>query len=190
MIITLAGAPASGKGTVGKLLAKKLGFPAYSTGQMRRDEAQKRNLTIEEFNDWSEKNPEGDKIFDDRMEMMGKTQDNFVIDARLGWYFIPQSIKVFLDVELNEGAKRRFAEINKPGRAEEHQTTLAQVKKILSDRTKHDLVRYGALYGIKEYDKTKFDIVIDTTEMTPQQVVDGILGSIKKMEVENPKESN
>jgi len=187
MIITLAGTPASGKGTVGKLLAKKLGFPAYSTGQMRRDEAAKKGMTIEEFNDWSLKNKVGDKFFDDKQKDMGETQDNFVIDGRLAWYFIPNSIKVFLDVDIDEASRRRFAEINKPGRAEEHAQTFEEVKKIIVDRTKHDLERYTALYGISSYDKTKFDIIIDTTELSPEQVTDAILGSIKKMGYELPK---
>ena len=181
MIITLAGAPASGKGTVGKILAQRLGFKSYSTGQMRRDEASSKNMTLEEFNDWSLKNKMGDKFFDDKQKELGEKQDNFVIDGRLAWYFIPHSIKVFLDVDIDEGARRRFAEINKPGRAEQHLTSLEDVKKVLIDRTKHDLERYGDLYGIKEYDKKKFDIVIDTTQLSPQQVADAILDSIRKM---------
>ncbi len=189
MIITLAGTPASGKGTVGKLLGKKLGFPSYSTGQMWREEAQRRGMTVDDFAAWLATHLEEDKKFDDKQQEMGFTQDNFIIDARMAWFFIPHSIKVFLDVDIDVAAQRRFGQQNDPSRAEKSFASLADVKTELLNRTKADLSRYTALYGVSEYDKTKFDIVIDTTELTPEQVVDAVLGSIKKMGYELPKQT-
>ena len=186
MIITLAGAPASGKGTVGDILAKRLGFKKYSTGQMRRDEAQRRGMTLEQFNEWSLQNEIGDKYFDDLQKNMGEHDDNFIIDGRLAWYFIPHSIKVYLDVDIDEATRRRFAEINRPGRAEAQLSTIDDVKKTLVDRTAHDLTRYGKIYGITKYDINDFDIAIDTTNLKPEEVADVILSAIQKMGVKLP----
>ncbi|MCX6741353.1 MAG: AAA family ATPase, partial [Candidatus Parcubacteria bacterium] len=46
MIITLSGKPGSGKTTVAKILAEKLGYKFYSTGDLRGQMAMKRGLTI------------------------------------------------------------------------------------------------------------------------------------------------
>ena len=37
-----------------------------------------------------------------------KEHDNFIIDARLGWYAVPESFKVYLTIDINEAAKRAF----------------------------------------------------------------------------------
>ena len=49
-IITLSGQLGSGKSTVGKLLAKKLGYTFYSTGNAQRKIAAERGLTTLELN--------------------------------------------------------------------------------------------------------------------------------------------
>jgi cytidylate kinase len=160
---------------------------------MRRDEAQRRNQTLEEFNTWSETHPQGDSFCDEQLAKLGQTQDNFILDARLGWFFIPDSIKVYLDVSIEEAAKRRLADINTPGRAETIVHTLEQIKEHIKKRVESDTTRYKKLYGVSAYDPTKFDIAIDTTEMSPQQVVDAVIGAITKMGIDLPplnKETN
>ena len=47
MQITIGGMPGSGKSTIGKMLAKSLGYKYYSIGEIRRELAQKRGLTME-----------------------------------------------------------------------------------------------------------------------------------------------
>ena len=37
---------------------------------------------------------------------MQKQNDNFVIDARLGWYAVPESFKVYLKVDLDVSAQK------------------------------------------------------------------------------------
>jgi len=65
MRITISGPPGSGKGTVSKILAKHYHLKFYSVGDLRREAARKKGMTIEKFNKWSEKHPEkGDEYFD------------------------------------------------------------------------------------------------------------------------------
>ena len=49
MIITIAGAPCSGKSTVGKLLAKKLGFSYFYVGLRLRQMAEAAGVPVHEF---------------------------------------------------------------------------------------------------------------------------------------------
>ena len=48
-----------------------------------------------------------DRAIDERSRRLGEERDGLVIDARLAWYFVPHSIKVFLDVTLEVAAGRR-----------------------------------------------------------------------------------
>ena len=49
MIVTISGTPGSGKSTVGKLIAKKLGLKHYSIGNLMRSMAKEKGLTLGEL---------------------------------------------------------------------------------------------------------------------------------------------
>ncbi len=91
MIITISGLPGSGKSTVGKILAKKLGYEFMSLGDLRGKIAIDRGITIDELNHLGEKEGWTDKEVDDYQREYGKTHDNLVVEGRLSFYFIPRS---------------------------------------------------------------------------------------------------
>jgi len=68
--------------------------------------AQERNMSLIELSRIAEKDSEIDKEIDKRQAQLGQNLDNFVIDGRLAWYFIPKSIKIYLDVSEKEAARR------------------------------------------------------------------------------------
>ena len=96
MIISISGLPGSGKSTIGKNLAKKLGYNYYSLGDMKRRLANEKGLTIEEWNALSDKDSSYDTVPDKYQADLAKKEDNFIMDGRLAYHFIPQSIKIFL----------------------------------------------------------------------------------------------
>ena len=71
MIITMSGKNGSGKGTVSKLLAEKLGYEYISIGNMKRELATAMGMTISEFNKEWEK-PENKEKFDLKYEYYQK----------------------------------------------------------------------------------------------------------------------
>lgn len=65
-----------------------------------RNLAKERNMSITELNQYSETDGgEIDRILDERQQTLGENEDNFIIDGRLAFHFIPHSCKVFLDVD-------------------------------------------------------------------------------------------
>ncbi|MDO3424269.1 AAA family ATPase [Chryseobacterium sp. APV1] len=62
--ITLSGEVASGKSTVGKLLAEQLGYQFISLGNLIRERAENEGLNIFEFQRRCTENPETDKEID------------------------------------------------------------------------------------------------------------------------------
>lgn len=177
MIISLAGMPGSGKSSVSKILSKKLGYKHYSAGDFRRQMAKKKGISLAELNKIGEKEIFTDKQVDDFQKELGKHEDNFVIDGRLSWYFIKNSVRIFLDAKPGVRAQRIFQD----GRKEEKFATIEEAKKAIAERVKSDKKRYKKYYGLDSYDKKNFHFVIDTTKISAEQVADEIIKLTKNV---------
>jgi cytidylate kinase len=176
MIITIGGPVGSGKGTVAKLLCEKLHLKQYSGGGFRRLKAKSLGMTLEDFNKMGEKEAFTDTEADEWQKNLGQTDDNFVIDSRLGFYFIPHSIKILLTVDVDAGAARVWSDVNDTRINQTRGKTVEEQKKINVTRDLSDTLRYEKYYGIKNFMSPKnYDIVIDTSHITPQQAVDKII---------------
>ncbi|MGB0757526.1 MAG: (d)CMP kinase [Patescibacteria group bacterium] len=172
MIITASGLPGAGKSTITGRLADELGYEFYNMGRLFRDVAKKRNMTLVEYLEYGEQHPEVDTEMDDYQKELGETKDNFIIDSRMGWYFIPQSIKVFFSVEPRVGAERIFQDLQKSNDRNEgtDHETVEDVIKTQERRMNTDSKRYLELYDINPFDHAHHDIVVDTTDKTPDEV--------------------
>ena len=176
MIITISGALGSGKSTVAKILVQKFNLKHYSTGDFMREIAAKREVTLLELSKLAETDRSVDKELDDYQIKLGKDEDNFIIDARLGWHFIPNSIKIFLDVTDEEAAKRIFKE----GRTDEkYNTDLNATLENIKNRRASEIKRYLDYYNLNYYDHNNYDLVVDTTEIPAEEVAEKIIKFIE-----------
>src|SRR3989338_6655344 len=92
-IITVTGFPGSGKSSTAKGVAFRLGYEHFSSGDIFRKMAAERGLSIEEINFTAEKQKEIDLEVDKLLVKMGKEKNNFVIDSRTAFHWIPDSFK-------------------------------------------------------------------------------------------------
>ncbi|RLE36860.1 hypothetical protein DRJ17_07750 [Candidatus Woesearchaeota archaeon] len=175
MIITISGTVGSGKSSVGILVAKKLGFKYYCIGDLRREMARKRGISLEELNKLGEKDPSTDLEPDKFAEKKGKTEDNFVMVGRTSFHFIPKSIKIFLDVDPKIGAER----VLNHSRNDEKYKDLNEAIEKIRMRLESDKVSYRKYYNLNIFDKKNYDYVIDTTNLTIKEVVDKIIEKIR-----------
>lgn len=181
MIITISGMPGSGKSTVAKLLAEKLGFKRFSSGDFQRKLAKEKGLTIKGLGDLEAKDPELDMLVDKRQEEFGKKNDNFVMDAWLGAKFIPHSKRIFLYADEETRAKRIFNDKgNKQRMDSEKLENFEQTKENMIKRDKVNIERWKRYYDFDYTDKGHYDFVIDTTKLTLKEVVSRILEKIEK----------
>ena len=97
-IITMAGDIASGKGTVTSLLKEELGYEIYKNGEYVRKLAKDMNMSIVEFQEYLNQHEEIDREVEKSASIYAKEHDNLIIDARLGFYAVPHSFKVYLKV--------------------------------------------------------------------------------------------
>lgn len=183
MIISISGVPGSGKTSVGKILAKRLGMNFYSMGELRGKMAAERGLTIDELNALGEREAFTDTTVDDYQKELGKKEDNFVIEGRLGWYFIPHSMKIFLNCDSREAARRIF-EAKKLSAEERHDEppyrSIEEAEQELDKRMTSDTLRYQKYYGVNYRDPKQYDLVIDTTKIkSPEETAEQILSELK-----------
>ena len=171
-IISISGELASGKSTIIKILMEDLNYSVYRNGEYFRSLAKEKNMSITEFNKYVEDHPEIDRKVENSASIYAKDHDNFIIDARLGWYAVPESFKVYVKVDIDEAAKRAF---NDPNRKEtENFNTIEEQKKDIQTRYNLENERYFKLYGIHKEDLSNYDFVIDTTNITPNEAANMI----------------
>ena len=177
MIITISGKAGSWKSTVAKELAKQLKLKHYSIGDLMRQMAKERNISLLELGKAAEKDKSIDKELDERQIKLGKGENNFVIDGRLTAHFIPNAdIKVFLECEDRVRAERILEDERKDEKSKDIPGVISKIR----ERESSERKRYKQYYGIDYYDEEMYNLVIDTTNLSVKEVVGRIMGNMGK----------
>ena len=175
MIITISGKAGSGKSTIAKELAKKLNLKHYSIGDLMRQLAKEKNISLIELSKLAEKDDSIDTELD-KKNIELRNEDKFVIDGRLTAYVSPYSdLKVFLDCK----DKVRAGRILKDKRSEEKSKNINSLIKKINQREESERKRYKKLYNVDYYDKKLYNLIIDTTNLSIKEVVEKIMEAIK-----------
>lgn len=177
LIITIAGHPGSGKSTVAKELALQLGLDHTSAGDFMRAMAAERHVTVLELSEIAETDDTVDLEIDERSRLLGESTTGLIIDARLAWHFIPHSVKVFLDVGVDQAAERIYA----AQRASEMENLdLDATRRNIEQRAASEAKRYLDYYGLDYLDTSQYDLVIDTSRLNPEETVDEIVAYLRR----------
>jgi predicted cytidylate kinase len=177
MIISVSGLHGTGKSEIAKLIADRLGILYYSTGQMFRDLAKEKNMTLEEYTNYVESHPDIDKELDNKVVNIAK-KGNIIIDSQLSGYILKSiaDFRIHLTCPLELRVKRM---------SERDQTSLEEKLKETTLREKSELERFKKLYNIDISDKNLinklFDLVINTENLSIEEVLDKILSEIKNL---------
>ena len=176
MRIAISGKAGSGKSTVSKSLAEKLNLKHYSIGDLMRAMAVEKGMNLLELNKLAEKDKSIDFELDNRLKELGKAKDNFVVDGRLTSFFIPDAeVRVFLKTDDKVRAERILKDKRQQEKSKSLKGTVTSIKK----REESEKKRYKKYYGVDYTDKKLYNFVIDTTKLTPSEVVEKIIGFVK-----------
>jgi len=181
-IITLSGKPGSGKSSTSDKVAEILGYTRYSSGDFVRKMIKKQGLTLEQYNKKAKEDHQLDHLIDEELRKLRNEKD-IVIDSRLGFYWIPESFKVYLDLDIDVSIARIYKDMtDNQSRIDsgEQSNSMSAVMESVKKRLRSEEERFTTLYGINPYRLENFDLVIDTARHSPQTVALAVFDNYKK----------
>ncbi len=166
--ITISGEVASGKSTVGKLLAEKLDYEFVSIGNRTREFAANKGLSIVQFQKECLGNPETDKQIDSLFSNECNSKEELIIDYRLGFNFIKDAFHVYLKVSDETAIER----VKKAHRPNETHLTVA----IRNETFRNQFLN---AYNLDYTNPNNYDLVIDVDDLgSAEQIVEFIMANI------------
>ncbi|MCD6236954.1 MAG: AAA family ATPase [Thermoplasmata archaeon] len=172
--ITISGAPGSGTTTVAKILRNKLKINYVYAGEIFRKEAEKYGMSLQDFGKYCEEHPEIDKKLDDLQKKILK-KGNVILEGRIaGWIAHRNNISA-LKVLIEADERTRVERIIKREGGD-----FEEKRREMLEREKSEAKRYKNYYGIDVGDKSIYDLVIDSTNKTPEEVASIIISNVRK----------
>lgn len=172
MNITISGPPGSGKSTTSKALAERLKMRLVIGGEIFRQMAKERNMSLAEFSLYCEKHPDVDIELDKRLKAMSEKEDNLIIESRLAGHLCNAKFRIWLDAPANVRVSRLKKRQDKEETAEE-----------MLRREQSEIMRYKEYYDIDMNNKSVYNMVIDTSNITIEETVDMIVKEMKKQKI-------
>ena len=176
--VTIGGLPGTGTSTLCKLLEGRLGLPYHYAGAIFREEARRRGLSLADFGALCQKDPTIDEALDDRQLFLLK-RGGLVMEGRLsGWLaqrHKVQALKVWVHCEEKERMRRL---VQRDGGDLESQRELTWA------REQSEADRYRRYYGVDLADMSFYDLVLDSTQLTPEQLADKVQAALAKTQQE------
>ncbi len=181
MQIAFSGRLGSGKSTVCAILRDKYGYEIYSTGAVQRKVAEEMGITTLELNKRMKENPELDHKIDDAVTELSRQRkgDNLVFDSRMAWHFAENTFKVYMYVDPTVAAKRVFAADR--GDVEKYKN-IDDARDQLIERTLEENRRYKEIYGVDNLDYNNYDLILDSTVASPEEIAFLIVENAKEFE--------
>ena len=172
--ITITGSLYSGKSTVAKTISEALNYTYFSVGELQRKLAVEKGMSITEYNKYMLDN-ELDHEIDNKTIEIGREKEDFIFDARLAWHFIPDSFKIYLKVELDAAVERAMKD--ERGKSEKY-ASKEEAKEKITERRKLEVDRFKDIYKIDIDEESNYDLVMDTSYMTIEEVIEKTIGEI------------
>jgi len=169
VIIAIAGPIGVGKSTVAEGLAARLGYRVISGGEVFRDLARERGISVTAVNRLAEHDPTLDRELDRRQAELARSGD-CVVESRLAGWMVAADLKVWLRAPLEVRAVR-------VARREGLGAEAARAD--LVERERSEWARYKAAYNIDIDDLSPYHLVIDTTLWTAEIIVEAMAGFVR-----------
>lgn len=177
-IITIAGKPGSGKSSTAKGVAQRLGYEHFSSGDIFRKVAADHGWSIEEINKQAEHNPNIDYELDEKIRLLNE-KNQLVIDSRTAFHWIPNSFKVYLDLNQKIAAERVFVHMQEQGRKSQSAESAEEVYRKTLERYESENKRFKKLYDLDPTNTDQYDLVINTGDHPLEEVIQTVLTSYK-----------
>ena len=179
MFIALNGQLGSGKTALCALFRDLDGYDIFSTGKIQREYANELGISTLELNERSKTDYSYDYAIDKKLMDYGEANrgKNIVFDSRMAWHFLEDVYKVHLLIRPATAADRVF------GKRESKEETYKSREEAMSELVKRrdmENDRYNKVYNVNMYDFRNYDLILDTTKLTPEETYKIILREASK----------
>lgn len=172
-LIAVAGAPGTGTTTLCRLLSARLGLPHVYAGQFFRQMAKEHGMDLVRFGEYAEQHPEIDQQLDARMIEVARKRGVVLEGRMVAWQLAKAEaggLKVLLEAPEDVRAQRVA-----------HREGVGAVENILVEnrhREASEAKRYREYYGFDPNDPRHYDLVIDSSAKTPEQIADVVVARL------------
>jgi len=174
MRITISGPAGSGKTTVCNKLSSVLSLDAVVFGNIFRDIAAERGMSLTELSELAENDRAIDEMIDSRIVQIARERDDIILESRLAAYMLNRNgipaFRIYLDASPDVRIKRIGTRENE---------TMEQALKVTAERQASEERRYKMYYNIDINDTSVYDLIINTDDIDPDQVIQRILEALE-----------
>jgi CMP/dCMP kinase len=167
--LTVGGLPGTGTTTLCRLLERALQLPYIYAGQLFREEAVRRGMTLAEYNALAQTDENVDRELDVRQVELLRG-GGVILEGRMsGWLAHRYEIPAFKTWVVCEEGERIRRLVERDG--DDAATQAAS----MADRVAREADRYGRYYGADLSDLSIYDLVLDSTSTPPDALRDQVL---------------
>lgn len=165
MLLTVSGPPGSGKSTAATGLSEALGYEHISGGDVFRELASERGLSLSEFNALAEEDDTIDRDLDRRLRELAKERENLILESRLAGWMAGEyaDLRIWLNAPIDVRTERI---------AERENKSVERAREETVSRAESEASRYEAYYGIEITDLSIYDLAVNTARWGPEETTD------------------
>ncbi|MCD6340628.1 MAG: AAA family ATPase [Desulfurococcales archaeon] len=171
LVIAVSGLPGSGKTSLAKRLAERLGLRYLSLGEMFRKLAREKKLTLEELSRMAEEDASIDKAIDDKA-IEEASKGCIVVDGHISAWTLENTahLKVLVMAPINVRAERIA---KRDGKSIEEALTEIRIREESESR------RFMKFYGINIFDLSVFDLIVNSEKFDEEEVFEIVMTAVK-----------
>ena len=175
--ITVSGHPGSGTSTLVRGLIQHFGWTALNGGDVFRNEAARREMSLQEFGELCKQDLEVDRALDKLLQEKMLEESADIVESRLaGWWAyrleIP-CVRLWLEVDEQERAKRV---------SHREGTSIEQALEENRKRSAVDAERFMELYQLLPEQREPYTSLLDATNLGSEEVLAATLSLLEDLQ--------
>jgi cytidylate kinase len=173
LVVTIGGPHGTGKSTYARMIARQFKLRYISAGQLFRELAREKGVSLEELGKQAATSPEIDRLIDERSAEEAQ-KGGAVIEGQLAAWMAKDVAQVRIYLKAPDG--ERMARI-----ANRDHLNYEVARRQTLERERIQRERYKRYYGINIDDLALYNIVIDTGNRSVESTCADLMSRIREM---------